>query len=192
MKIQLNSLLEQKIANPSLEFSTTSRGSKLIQAIIELICNEDTSQFSQQDEQDQQYYADDQEDEDYPADQDYYHGQDYYPSHDQGYYVDHSYQPGYDQSYYDQGYHPDHSQSYYSRAHVDHGQKYQAYRFNQGLLNKSAQDCHYDQSQASNYDQGYRSDHRPRYFQDQGTSSSSGHYKGNKNGQNNDDYWRYR
>jgi len=188
LKIQLNSLLEQKIANPSLEFSTTPHGSKLIQAIIELICNEDTSQFSQQDEQDQQYYADDQEDEDYPADQDYYQG-------NQGYYVDHSYQPGYDQSYYDQGYHPDHSQSYYSpgqQAPLDHGQKYQSYHLNQRLLNKSTQDYHYDQSQASNYDQGYRSDHRPRYFQDQGPSSSSSHYKGNKNGQNSDNYWRYR
>ena len=44
LKIQLNSLLEQKIANPSLDFSSNVHSSKLIQAIIELICNEDTSQ----------------------------------------------------------------------------------------------------------------------------------------------------
>ena len=44
LKAQLNSLLEQKIANPSLDFSSTMYSSKLIQAIIELICNEDTTQ----------------------------------------------------------------------------------------------------------------------------------------------------
>jgi len=188
--MQLNSLLEQKIANPSLEFSTTPHGSKLIQAIIELICNEDTSQF-QQDDLDQQYYADNQQDEDYPADQEYYQGQDYYPSHDQGYYIDHSYQPGYDQSF-SQGDYPDHSQRHFSsgqRPHIDHGQKYQAYHHEQGLLNK---DYHHDQSQAFNYGQGHRSYHRQRHYQDQSPSSSSSHYKGNKYGQNSDDFWRYR
>ena len=40
----MNSLLEQKIANPSLDFSSSIHSSKLIQAIIELICNEDTTQ----------------------------------------------------------------------------------------------------------------------------------------------------
>ena len=44
LKAQLNSLLEQKIANPLLDFSSGTHSSKLIQAIIELICNEDTSQ----------------------------------------------------------------------------------------------------------------------------------------------------
>ena len=45
LKAQLNSLLEQKIANPLLDFSSGTHSSKLIQAIIELICNEDTSQI---------------------------------------------------------------------------------------------------------------------------------------------------
>ena len=44
LKTQLNSLLEQKIANPLPDFSSTVHSSKLIQAIIELICNEDTTQ----------------------------------------------------------------------------------------------------------------------------------------------------
>lgn len=37
-------MLEQKIANPLLDFSSSTHSSKLIQAIIELICNEDTTQ----------------------------------------------------------------------------------------------------------------------------------------------------
>lgn len=42
--MQLNSLLEHKIANPLLDFPSSMHSSKLIQAIIELICNEDTTQ----------------------------------------------------------------------------------------------------------------------------------------------------